>query len=78
MHSYTAILPECQQIYTTYLNKTAGTDNPESLIADVDKMILKLGAEIRIQSEAGANTVLLEKMQQDFTRIRNDLFVENS
>jgi hypothetical protein len=77
MQSYDRILATCQQVYTAYLDIPSSPKDSAALFAEVEQMVLRLQAEIQIQSEAGINTVMLEKMEQDLIRIRQDLAGEN-
>ena len=78
MHSYDGMLANCQHIYTEYLNHDSLLSDSGQLIAEVEQMLLNLQMEINNQSEAGTNTVLLEKVQQDLLDIHKALAVENS
>ena len=78
MRSYDGMLANCQQIYTDYLNHNSIHKASEQLLAEVEQMLASLQVEINSQSEAGTNTVLLEKMQQDLMDIHKLLAVENS
>jgi hypothetical protein len=78
MHSYDGMLAKCQQIYSEYLNHNSILSDSGQLIAEVEQMLLNLQPEIHHQIEAGTNTALLEKVQQDLLDIRKELTVENS
>ncbi|MHA4844376.1 hypothetical protein ACX0G7_09440 [Flavitalea antarctica] len=77
MQSDTQLLTTCQQIYSRYLNPSDPGYDAASLMTEIQQMLTRLQSEIRIQSEAGANTVLLEKMQEDLQRIIEQMGVEN-
>jgi hypothetical protein len=72
MDPETSMLQECQHIYSDYLYWDK-TKSPATMLTSIDELLATLKPIIKQKSEAGANTIFLEKIESDFMFIRREL-----